>query len=218
MESPLGIRTSRSVAEPTVFIVDDEEPMRNALQRLFRGAGLNVKAHASARDFLDAYRPDDAGCLLLDLMMPGMTGLELQAALAQRGFRLPIIFLTGAGQIATAVTAMKAGAVDFIEKPFDNGFLVARVKRALELAAGRTIAHQSGDECRRRLAVLTPREREVMQHIVTGNTSKETGRLLGVSHRTVEIHRARIMEKTGADSLADLVRIALEAERNVHGA
>ena len=208
--------TSGSIA--TVFIVDDEEPMRNALQRLFRAAGLAVQAHASGREFLNAYNPDRSGCLLLDLMMPEMTGLELQAALAQRGFRLPIIFLTGAGEIASAVAAMKAGAADFIEKPFDNEFLVARIKRALEHAAGRQIADESGDESRRRLALLTPREREVMQHIVTGNTSKMTGRLLGVSHRTVEIHRARIMEKTGADSLADLVRIALGAERSARDA
>jgi two-component system, LuxR family, response regulator FixJ len=210
----LPVPTPLPTAESTVFIVDDEEPMRNALQRLFRAAGLRVQAHASAHEFLNAYSPDSPGCLLLDLMMPGMTGLELQAALALRGFRLPIIFLTGAGQIASAVAAMKAGALDFIEKPFDNEFLVERVRRALEHAAGRRIEHLGGDEIRRRLALLTPREREVMQHIVAGNTSKMVGRLLGVSHRTVEIHRARIMEKTQAASLADLVRMALDTERN----
>jgi two-component system response regulator FixJ len=207
----LPVPTPRPIAESTVFIVDDEEPMRNALQRLFRAAGLAVEAHASAGDFLNAYKADRPGCLLLDVIMPEMTGLELQAALAQRGFRIPIVFLTGSAQIATAVAAMKAGAIDFIEKPFDNEFLVERVRRALEHAAGRQIAHLGADEIRRRLALLTPREREVMQHVVAGNTSKMTGRLLGVSHRTVEIHRARIMEKTRADSLADLVRMALDA-------
>jgi two-component system response regulator FixJ len=206
------------VAESTVFIVDDEAPMRNALQRLFRAAGLEVEAYASAGDFLDTYKAGSTGCLLLDVMMPGMTGLELQAALAQRGYRIPIVFLTGAGQIATAVAAMKAGAVDFIEKPFDNEILVARVRRALEYAAGRQIARLGADEIRRRLALLTPREREVMQCVVDGNTSKMTGRILGVSHRTVEIHRSRIMEKMRADSLADLVRMALETEQNAPGA
>jgi two-component system, LuxR family, response regulator FixJ len=201
------------IPESTVFIVDDEEPMRNALQRLFRAAGLAVEAHASAGAFLNAYKVDRPGCLLLDIMMPGMTGLELQVALVQRRFRIPIVFLTGAGQIATAVAAMKAGAMDFIEKPFDNEVLVERVRRTLECAAGRTIAHLGGNEIRRRLALLTPREREVMQHVVAGNTSKMTGRLLGVSHRTIEIHRARLMEKTQSDSLADLVRMALDAER-----
>jgi two-component system response regulator FixJ len=202
----------------TVFIVDDEEPMRHALQRLFRGAGLVVEAHASAGDFLDAYQAERPGCLLLDLMMPGMTGLELQAALVQRGCRIPILFLTGAGQIATAVAAMRAGAIDFIEKPFDNEFLVERVRRALEYAADRQIAHFGDGEARRRIALLTPREREVMQYVVAGNTSKMAARLLGVSHRTVEIHRARIMEKMQADSLADLVRMALDTERNAREA
>jgi len=206
---------STASTHATVFIVDDEEPMRNALQRLFRAAGLSVEAYASASDFLHAYEAERPGCLLLDVMMPGMTGLELQAALAERGFRIPIVFLTGAGQIAVAVAAMRAGAIDFIEKPFDNAFLVERVRRALEYAADRQTALLGADEIRRRLALLTPREREVMEHIVAGNTSKMAARLLGVSHRTVEIHRARVMEKTQSDSLADLVRLALSfnAER-----
>jgi two-component system, LuxR family, response regulator FixJ len=208
---PLPIPTPGSKAESTVFIVDDEEPMRNALQRLLRVAGLDVELYSSAGDFLQGYRPDRRGCLLLDVNMPGMTGLELQVALAQRGIRIPIIFLTGSGQIATAVAAMKAGALDFIEKPFDNDFLVARVRRALEHTAGAPISRLGADEIRRRLALLTPREREVMEQVVAGNTSKMAGRTLGVSHRTIEIHRARIMEKMQADSLADLVRIALEA-------
>ena len=196
-----------------MFIVDDEAPMRNALQRLFRAAGLVVEAHASAGDFLKSFEADRPGCLVLDLMMPGMTGLELQTALAQRGMRIPIVFLTGSGHIATAVAAMKAGALDFIEKPFDNEFLVERVRRALEHAAGQEVANLNGDEVRRRLALLTPREHQVMQHVVAGNTSKMTGRLLGASHRTVEIHRARVMEKMQAHSLADLVRMVLEVER-----
>jgi FixJ family two-component response regulator len=210
-ENSLAVPTVRPIAESTVFVVDDEEPMRNALQRLFRAAGLAVEAHASAGEFLNVYKEDRPGCLLLDLMMPGMSGLELQTALAQRGFRIPIVFLTGSGQIASAVAAMKAGAMDFIEKPFDNEFLVERIRRALEHVAGKQFAHVGADEIRRRFAQLTPREREVMQHVVAGNTSKMTGRLLGASHRTIEIHRARIMEKMRADSLADLVRMTLDA-------
>jgi FixJ family two-component response regulator len=217
-EGLVPLPTLHAAARGTVFVVDDEEPMRRALQRLFKSAGLVVEVYASAPDFLDRYGPDLAGCLVLDLMMPEMTGLELQVALSKRGSRIPIVFLTGAGQIATAVAAMKAGAVDFIEKPFDNDFLVGRIKRVLEHTSGRPSAQLGADEIARRLALLTPRELEVMRHIVAGNTSKMAARLLGVSHRTVEIHRARIMEKTQADSLADLVRIAIEAERDPRGA
>ena len=212
----LSVATPRPLLDSTVFIVDDEEPMRNALQRLFRAAGFRVEAYASGEDFLKANKVDRSGCLLLDVMMPQMTGLTLQATLAQRGSRLPIVFLTGAAQIATAVAARTAGAMDFIEKPFDNDFLVERVRRVLEHAAGRRIARLGAEEIQRRLALLTPREREVMQYVVAGQTSKVTGRQLGVSHRTVEIHRARIMEKTQADSLADLVRLALDADRASH--
>ena len=214
----MPVRTSHIRTQSTVFIVDDETPMRNALQRMFRAAGLDVEAHASAGEFLIAYDAERRGCLVLDLMMPGMTGLELQAELAKRGMHIPIVFLTGSGHIATAVAAMKAGALDFIEKPFDNEFLVERVRRALEHAAGLEVALLNGEEIRRRLALLTPREHEVMRHIVAGNTSKMTGRLLGVSHRTVEIHRARVMEKMQAVSLADLVRMVLETERIARGA
>ena len=201
--------TPHPIGEPTVFVVDDEEPMRNALRRLLRAAGLKTGVFASAADFLNAYTPDQAGCLLLDIAMPGMTGLELQAALIQRGIGIPIVFLTGSGQIATAVAAMKAGAMDFIEKPFDNDLLVARIRHVLKVRADRGRAHADSGEIRQRVARLTPREREVMKLIAAGNTSKMTGRLLGSSHRTVEIHRARIMEKMQANSLADLVRMEL---------
>jgi FixJ family two-component response regulator len=210
----LTVPLPRPTVESTVFVVDDEEPMRNALQRLLKAAGLNVELYASAGNFLSDFRPQRRGCLLLDVKMPGMTGLELQATLAQRGIRIPIIFLTGSGEIATAVAAMKAGALDFIEKPFDNDFLVERVRRALQHSSGAPITRLGPVEIARRIALLTPRELEVMEHVVAGNTSKMTGRILGVSHRTVEIHRARIMEKTQADSLADLVRIALEAAQS----
>jgi FixJ family two-component response regulator len=203
--------TPHPIGEPTVFVVDDEEPMRHALRRLLRAAGLNTEVFASAAEFLDAYEPSRRGCLLLDIAMPGMTGLELQATLKQRGIGIPIVFLTGAAQIATAVVAMKAGAMDFIEKPFANEMLVERLRHVLALRAGPGRAHADSREIGLRIALLTPREREVMQLVAAGNTSKMTGRLLGVSHRTVEIHRARIMEKMQAGSLADLVRMAMAA-------
>jgi len=206
-----------TIGEPTVFVVDDEELMRNALRRLLRNAGFDVEAHASGAEFLKAFDPRRTGCLLLDIAMPEMSGLELQATLAQRGIGLPIVFLTGSSQISTAVAAMKAGALDFIEKPFANDLLVARIRHVLQLRADRGRAHADSRAIRQRAARLTPREREVMQLVAAGNTSKMTGRLLGTSHRTVEIHRARIMEKMQAASLADLVRMAMAAEWNERG-
>ena len=205
------------VQESTVFVVDDDEPMRNSLRRLLRAAGLKVEAYASAADFLNAYEPDQTGCLLVDIAMPEMTRLELQAVLAQRGIGIPIVFLTGSAEIATAVAAMKAGAMDFIEKPFANDLLVERIRYVLKLRADRGRTHVDSGEVRHRVALLTPREREVMQLVVAGNTSKMTGRLLGTSHRTIEIHRARIMEKMQAASLADLVRMVVSAEKTSPG-
>lgn len=198
---------------PLIFVVDDDAGMRSALHRLFKSAGFAVETFASALELLDRGDLTRAGVLVLDVMMPGMTGLELQALLIERKVDTPIFFLTGAHSIPMAVTAMRRGAVDFLEKPFENDDLVKRVRQALRPVATKD-DRALHDEFDRRSALLTPREREVMEHVVAGQTSKEVARALGVSPRTVEVHRTRIMEKMQAGSLAELVRIALTLTRS----
>ncbi len=198
---------------PTVFVVDDEEGIRSALQRVFRAAGLTVDAYASAHEFLDRYRARHPGCLVLDLSMPGMTGLELQHELKARKIRIPVIFLTGSADISMAVAAMRNGAADFIEKPFDNADLLERTRKAIELDASHRRDELDRHEVERRLARLTPREREVMEPMLLGKLSKVIAGDLGISPRTIDIHRARIMDKMQARSLADLVHLMLHARR-----
>jgi two-component system, LuxR family, response regulator FixJ len=192
---------------PTVFVVDDDESMRNALRRTLAQGGLTVQAFASGQAFLDGFGATPAACLLLDMKMPKMSGLELQAILNERQIDLPVIFLTGAADVPAAVKAMKAGAQDFLEKPFDNDVLVARVRQCIAARAQRQPTND--DRYERNLALLTPREAEVMQLMLTGRTSKQIARTLGVSHRTVDIHRGRVMEKMQAETLAELVRMEL---------
>jgi FixJ family two-component response regulator len=203
-------------APPTVFVVDDEEGMRGALRRTLSQGGLAVQAFASGQDFLAGYRPTPAACLLLDMKMPGMTGLELQALLNERCIDLPVIFLTGAADVPAAVQAMKAGAQDFLEKPFDNEVLVARVRQCIAAHAQRHLATGDGDRYENGRALLTPREAEVMQLMLTGKTSKTIARELGVSNRTVDIHRGRVMEKMQAATLAELVRMELSRRTSPH--
>jgi two-component system response regulator FixJ len=201
--------TPKSLSMPTVFVVDDDAGMRAALRRLIAGAGLAVETYASATELLaqcDLTRP---GVLLLDVMMPGMNGLELQETLLSRGVASPVIFLTGSNSVPIAVAAMQHGAIDFVEKPFENADLLARLQRALQMVADTHVAQVNRNEFERRVALLTPREREVMDHVVTGQTSKEIARALGASHRTIEIHRTRVMAKMEAESLADLVRMTM---------
>ena len=197
---------------PTVLVVDDDSFMRAALRRVFTIADIPVETFASATELLDTADLSAPAVLLLDVMMPGMTGLELQAILQERGVRLPVIFLTGAADIPMAVTAMRNGAVDFLEKPFDNAVLVERVRQTLARCAepARLQARPPDPDCARRLSTLTPRERVVFERMIEGKTSKVIARELGGSFRTIEIHRARIMSKTGAVSLADLVRMTFE--------
>lgn len=209
---PTGHRRDRTqLPEPAVVIVvDDEAPMRSALKRLFLSSGLLIETYASGGELLDQARLDRPGCLLLDVKMPGMDGLEVQAALQQRSVDLPTIFLTGSADIPVAVAAMRAGAVDFIEKPFDNEHLLARVRQAIDRQQRQRLSSEEGHELARRLATLSPREREVLEQIVAGKTSKEIARILGGSHRTIEIHRTHLMEKMAAQTLADLVRMRLQ--------
>jgi FixJ family two-component response regulator len=193
---------------PVVFVVDDDTKHRQSLAWLLKGVGLEVRAYESAREFLQEYAPARWGCLLLDLRMPHMGGLELQELLKARGIRLPTIIVTGHGEVPSAVRAMKAGAVDFIEKPFAEQVLIECVQRAVENARHfhETVRKQAA--LASRLAQLTPRETEVMNLIVAGLRNKEVALRLGLSERTVEIHRAGVMRKLAVSSLAELVRVA----------
>jgi len=194
---------------PTVFVVDDDQAMRSSLKWLIESIGMQVKTYGSADEFLSSYFLGRAGCLLLDLRMPGMSGLDLQAYLAQEDSRLPVIIITGHGDVAMAVKAMKSGAVDFIEKPFHDEELLTSIRNALEFDEKRRALQSRRTEITGRLAELTPREHEVMAMVTEGRANKEIATVLGVSAKTVEAHRARVMDKMGASSLAELVRMAL---------
>ncbi|WP_058555262.1 response regulator FixJ [Thiohalocapsa sp. ML1] len=197
--------------EETVFVVDDDQAMRSSLQWLIESMGMRVETYASAQDFLDAYYPGRAGCLLLDVRMPGMSGLELQAYLARREQRIPVIMITGHGDVSMAVKAMKSGAVDFIEKPFDDEALIISIKNALQHDEKQRALRAQRADIAARMAELTPREHEVMLMVTDGRSNKEIATALGVSAKTVEVHRARVMDKMRADSLAELVRMVLIA-------
>lgn len=193
--------------EPFVHVVDDEPAIRESLGMLLRSVGLKSRAYAAAHEFLEAWRPAGTECLVCDVRMPGMSGLELQEALNARQARLPVVLITGHGDVAMAVRAMKAGASDFIEKPFNDQVLLDAVNRALARARDGQGAGRA--EIEMRLDSLTPREREVMLLVVEGRPNKVVATRLGLSTRTVEVHRAKLMEKMQARSLADLVRMAI---------
>ncbi|MFP4602461.1 MAG: response regulator transcription factor [Halochromatium sp.] len=193
----------------TVFVVDDDQAMRGSLRWLIESVGMRVETFESAHAFLDAYYPGRAGCLLLDVRMPGMSGLELQEYLGRRAIRIPVIIITGHGDVAMAVKAMKAGAVDFIEKPFDDEQLLNSIRKALEYDERHRALQARKAEIAACLAELTPREHEVMAMVTDGKSNKEIAAALNVSAKTVEVHRARVMDKMRADSLAELVRMAM---------
>ena len=194
--------------EPVVFIVDDDDAVRRFLSGLIESVELPVEAYASAQDFLTAYEPGRPGCLVLDVRMPGMSGLELQRELAERAIDLPVIVLTGHGNVQVAVHAMKAGAVDFVEKPFDNELLLDRIQKAVAESVRADGERVKRNEIANRMRLLSPRERQVLDLVVAGETNKGVARHLDISERTVEIHRANVMRKMRARSLADLVLMA----------
>lgn len=198
--------------DATIFIVDDDASIRDSLELLLRAWGFgNIAAYGSARDFLAQADPLPGECLLLDVRMPEMDGLALQEELNRRGLRLPVIIMTGHADVPIAVRAMKAGASDFIEKPFSDELLLDCVRRARQHAAEARRESETAEELRRRMQSLTPRERDVLTGMVAGRPNKLIAHHLGISPRTVEIHRARVMEKTQARSLSALVRMALAA-------
>ncbi len=195
-------------SNPTVFVVDDDAAVRDSLTWLIQSAGLPVETYDSAQAFLAHYRPSRPGCLVLDLRMPGMSGTELQERLARQEMSLPVIIITGHGDVPTAVKAMRAGAVDLLEKPFDGEVLVKSIREALERDGRNRQEWARWAEAADRLAPLTSREQDVLKLIVAGKSNKEAAAELGVSPKTIEAHRGHIMHKVGVRSLAELVHLA----------
>ena len=193
-----------------IYVVDDDDAVRDSLEAVLLAEGFEVAGFESAEAFLTKADAQAAGCCLMDVRMPGKDGLTLLGELGDDASSLPIIVMTGHGDVPMAVKAMKLGARDFIEKPFDTNLLLAAIRSALQPAAGRRQASVD-PALAEHVGRLTPREREVLEHLVAGRSNKEVGLELGISPRTVEIHRARLMEKMAADSLAQLVRMAIDA-------
>jgi FixJ family two-component response regulator len=201
--------TSALTSLSTVFLVDDDASVRKALTRLIKSAGYQVQVFGSAREFLDTSpEPESSACLVLDVRLPGLTGLDLQSELQAVNANLPIIFITGHGDIPMSVRAMKAGAVDFLSKPVKDEDLLSAIDQALARAARQSAERLALADIRSHLERLTPREREVLEHVVSGQLNKQIAFDLGTVEKTVKVHRARIMEKMGVQSLAELVRMA----------
>lgn len=196
------------MAKGIVFVVDDDDAVRRALERLIKSVGLTVETFASAQEFLRRDPPEGPACVVTDVRMPGLSGLDLQKELADADLSMPIVFMTGHGTVPMSVRAMKAGAVDFLQKPVDEQVLLDAIHQALEKGSReqRTLAEQA--EIQERIESLTAREREVFEHVVSGKLNKQIAADLGASEKTIKVHRGRVMQKMQADSLADLVRMA----------
>jgi FixJ family two-component response regulator len=192
----------------TVFVIDDDPSVREAIDSLIRSVGINVRTFASAQEFMTSKRPDAPACLVLDVRMPGLSGLDLQRELANAGIRIPVIFITGHGDIPMSVRAMKAGAVEFLTKPFRDQDLLDAIGQAIERDRSERVQFAEVVELQRRFEELTPREREVMEQVVAGFLNKQIANRLNISEVTVKLHRHQVMEKMKAQSLAELVRMA----------
>lgn len=195
------------VNPPTVFIVDDEDAVRDSLELLLRSTGLRTRSFASAHEFLASFTEGPAGAMVLDVRMPRMSGMELQQELNRRGWVMPLIFVTGHGDVPMAVEAMREGALDFIQKPFNDEELIRRVRTALEHDERQRTQLRARDELRHRATSLTPREREIAERLAAGQANKVIALDLDLSERTVELHRARVMQKMGARGIAQLVQM-----------
>jgi FixJ family two-component response regulator len=204
-----------SIIEPIIFIIDDDHDIRSSLSRSLNKRGFKVLTFASAQAFLDEQNPSQLGCIILDYGMPGMTGLELQEKLVLEGSTLPIIFITGHGGVPESVQAMKAGAIDFLEKPFRTDILIERIRSSLEISAESNEMNGKAQRARLKLDNLTSREKEIVDMIVSNpsdTTSKEIARALDISPRTVDHHRARILEKMQVKSMVALIDLAIAAK------
>lgn len=195
----------------TVFLVDDDEAIRHSASFMLRHAGFLVKTFPDGMSFLEQVNSDQDGCILLDVRMPGMDGLAVQSALNQRGINMPVIVLTGHGDVPVAVEAMKGGAIEFLEKPYEKQTLVTAIENAFEQLDTETADNRRSKEAQAKLTALTPREKEVLECLVAGLTNKGIAQTLSISPRTVEIHRAHMMEKLEADSLSSALRLAFVA-------
>jgi two-component system response regulator FixJ len=195
---------------PTVYVVDDDESIRTLWRWLMESNGIAVRTFPAAADFIESYRSGAAGCLVLDLRLPGMSGLELQEYLKQRGIEIPIVFVTGYGDVSAAVSALKGGAIDFIQKPFSHKDVFSVIEKAFARDAEMRQRRTRQSAIAGRFAALTEREREVLQRIMEGKPNKIIAAELDISVKTIEFHRAKLMEKAGVTSVAELVRIALQ--------
>jgi FixJ family two-component response regulator len=201
------------MATPIVHIVDDDEAMRIALQRLLAEVGFQTRVYGSTGEFLLEPLPDQPACLLLDVRLPGPSGLELQAALQRQNVEVPVIFLTGHANVASSVRAMKAGAVDFLEKPVEPDVLFAAIRSALAKEESRRAAREVAERQRKRLDLLTPQQREVFEGVIAGKLNKQIAHELGISERSVKTRRAEVMAKLDVDSVPELVRQAEQLRR-----
>jgi FixJ family two-component response regulator len=197
-----------TVSRPTIFVIDDDASVRKSLSRLLRSAGYTIETFPSAEEFLRREHFDGVGCIVLDVQMPGLSGMDLQEELSKADYHMPIIFITGHGDIPMSVQAMKKGAVDFLTKPCDDEQLLRAVENATEKdGQGRTEYHEVQD-IRRRIESLTAREHEIFRYVITGMLNKQIALELKIAEKTVKVHRGRVMEKLGANSVAELVRLA----------
>lgn len=196
---------------PTIFVIDDDASMRRALSFLLESAGYKVETHSSAEEFLRREHYDGVGCIILDVRMPGLSGMDLQEKLIRYDYRMPIIFLTGHGELSMGVQAMKKGAIDFLTKPCDDEQLLGAVQSAIEQDMQARGNYKEKQEIRRRIELLTPRENEILRYVIGGMLNKQIAAKLGIAEPTVKIHRGRIMVKLCAESVADLIHLAGKA-------
>jgi FixJ family two-component response regulator len=207
--NPLGTR--HSTLDSTVFIIDDDASIRKSLSRLLRSADYGVETFPSAEEFLRREHFDGVGCILLDVKMPGLSGMDLQEELSKADYHMPIIFITGHGNIPMSVKAMKKGAVDFLTKPFNDKELLQTIEKAIEKDTHARAKYDESLDIHRRVELLTPRENEILPYIITGMLNKQIASKLGITEKTVKVHRAHIMEKLDVNSVAELVRLAEKA-------